>query len=416
MALRLRGNGPINLHFLDVTRVAGETMTGHVDLNVAQAQNDNVERLSIKFKGIVRCRISTSTGAGGVTHHSDTIILCDEQISLWDRGSAFPPPGSHILSCPFQFTIPETAPPSFHCEGYYRKATISYALEVVGQRPGRFKENRNVRQPITVLAAASQAQLLLTQSLRQGWSGAYKTWTTDGKLKEGLWGKHSHVRVMLDIPDLTSYPNATAIPFRLHVETDTKPLPMSDAPVDKHGNPFFPAPPASSSHVRLRLHRTVDIRVRPIHSGHVDDDFLLKGSLGDSVRLAAVSQVTDEPEWIPSTGPKDKKGLGIWRRAVHFSTTVTIPYTPTVQTDILNWRYFLRFTIPFPMLGDDIRLDVPLQLHSSLACPPPSIGVAGSSDMAYADVIPAGPPPPPIDLPPSYSTGEHHVWDGDEKN
>ncbi|KAK7057661.1 hypothetical protein R3P38DRAFT_1182838 [Favolaschia claudopus] len=114
---------------------------------------------------------------------------------------------------------------------------------------------------------------------------------------------------------------------------------MSDTPVDKHGKPLFPAPPALSSEVRLCLHRTAHIQVRR-HYRKVDTDFDLKGSLGDATRVAAVRQDTDEPEWIPAPGHKDNKGQGMWRRAVRFESEV----------------------------------------------------------------------------PPSYFTGEHHVWDGDEKN
>ncbi|KAK7057663.1 arrestin-N domain-containing protein [Favolaschia claudopus] len=407
-------DGPVTLHFPDITRVAGETISGYVDLNVAQAQEDNVEQITVKFKGTIRCKITTGSGQSR-REHLETLILFNEKLTLWERGTTFPPPGSHILPCSFQFTLPDTAPPSFHCEAYHRKATISYALEVVGRRPGLFRFNRNIRRPISVIPAASQAQLLVTESLRQGWSGRYRNWTNEEKLRQGIWGDYSHARVELKIPDLASYPIATAIPFSLHVETDTKPFPISDAPVDKHGKPLFPAPPAISSEVRLCLVRTTNLRVRR-YSRQVNDTFDLKGSVGDATRVAAVHQATDEPEWIPALGPKDKKGLGTWRRAVHFESAVKIPYTPTTHAEIVDWQYYLRIIIPFPGIGNDLQLDVPLNLHSSSACPPPPVGVAGSSNTTYADVIPAGPPPPMLDLPPSYFTGEHHVWDGDEKN
>jgi hypothetical protein len=46
-------DGPVTLHFHDITRVAGETIIGRVDLNVTLAQEDKLEHLQIKFKGIV---------------------------------------------------------------------------------------------------------------------------------------------------------------------------------------------------------------------------------------------------------------------------------------------------------------------------------------------------------------------------
>jgi hypothetical protein len=141
----------------------------------------------------------------------------------------------------------------------------------------------------------------------------------------------------LTIPDLSAYPIATLIPFSFHVETETKSMHASDAPVDKHGKPFFPAPPALSSDVRLALHRRVEIRSKG-YCRHIENEFELKGSLGDVTRVAAIRQFIDEPEWIPSAGLEDKKGHGIWRRAIHFESAVAIPYAPTSSTEILDWQ------------------------------------------------------------------------------
>lgn len=112
---------------------------------------------------------------------------------------------------------------------------------------------------------------------------------------------------------------------------------ISDAPVDKHGKPLFPAPPTLSSDVKLGLHHRAEIRVRQ-RMRHVEDVFDLQGSLGDITRVAAVRQVIDEPQWIPAPGSKDEKGRGIWRRTVHFESAVAIPYAPTFNTEILDWQ------------------------------------------------------------------------------
>ncbi|KAJ6497529.1 hypothetical protein C8R45DRAFT_983242 [Mycena sanguinolenta] len=407
-------DGPVTLHFHDITRVAGETITGRVDLNVAQAQVDNLEHLRVKFKGTIHCKIVTQHGETA-TAHNQTIILFDTKVTLWDQGTAFPGPGSHILSLPFHFLLPENLPPSFHCSGEVgrRKATISYALEVVGERNGFLRINRRIRRLISVVPAASQSQLLAQESLRQGWTGPWRDFTQEEKLRQGIWGDYSRARVKLTIPDMASYPIATAIPFSFHVETETKAMHMSDAPVDKPGKPIFPAPPASSSDVRLAIHRKTEIRVRR-WTRHVGDDFDLKGSLGDATRVAAIQQVCDEPEWIPATGPKDKKGYGIWRRAIHFNSAVAIPYAPTTSTDIVDWEYNLLLVVPFPGIGNNLRFEIPLVLHPGSACPPPPVGAPGSLSTTYADVLPAG-PPPMLDLPPAYWSGEATVWD-DEKN
>ncbi|KAJ7125226.1 hypothetical protein C8R44DRAFT_703420 [Mycena epipterygia] len=410
----LESDGPIALHFQDLTRVAGETIQGRVDLNVALAQEENLEHLRIKFRGAMHSKITVSVGAQTYDHYA-TIILVHTNLPLWDQGTAFPEPGSHVLSFPFQFELPENLPPSFHCWGHHRHATIAYSLEVVGERTRFFRLNRRIRRLISVVPAASQSQLLAKETLMQGWIGPWKDITHEEKLRQGIWGEYSHARVKLTIPDMPSFPIATSIPFSFSVETETKPMRISDDPVDKHGKLLFPTPPALSSDVKLGLHRKAEIRVRE-KTRYVEDVFDLQGSLGDVTRVAAVRQVIDEPQWIPTPGSKDEKGRGIWRRRVHFESAVAIPYAPTWNTEILDWQYDLRLVVPFPGIGNDLQLDVPIHLDPGSACPPPPVGVPGSSSITYADVLPAGPPPPMLDLPPAYWAGDHHRWDSDEKS
>ncbi|KAJ7099460.1 hypothetical protein B0H15DRAFT_547612 [Mycena belliarum] len=164
-------DGPITLFFEDFTRIAGETIQGRVVLDVASAQEDNLELLRIKFRGTIRTQIMTSNGNTTVTH-TQTILLIHEDLLLWDQGTVPPEPASesHIMSYPFHFTLPETLPPSFHCLGYHKNGTIGYSLEVVGERSRFFRFNRRIRRPISVVPAATQAQLLIRESLRQGWT------------------------------------------------------------------------------------------------------------------------------------------------------------------------------------------------------------------------------------------------------
>ncbi|KAJ6631461.1 hypothetical protein B0H10DRAFT_2207118 [Mycena sp. CBHHK59/15] len=398
----------ITLHFQNVGRVAGETLEGHVDLNVALAQEDHIEHLRIKLRGSIVTTITTSNGQTTVTH-KQTILLIHSNKSLWTQGSTFPEPGSHVLSCPFQFQLPENLPPSFHGSAYHRRAAISYSLEVVGDRPGLFRLNRRIRRLISVLPAASRSQLLAAESLRQGWTGEWHDIVRDEKLRQGIWGDYSHAKVTLTIPKTRAFPVATPIPFTLHVVTQTKPLPRSDRPEDKHGMPLFPAPPAMSSNVKLQLRRDTELRVRG-RVRRVEDVFDLRGSLGDVTRVAAVRMVVDEPTWAP----QDTKDRGIWTRAVHFESALALPYAPTYSTETVDWKYTLRIVVPFPGLGNDLKLELPVWLDPAAACPPPPIGVAGGACLTYADVLPAG-PPPMQDLPPSYWAGEDHDWD-DEKS
>ncbi|KAJ6590001.1 hypothetical protein DFH09DRAFT_1074485 [Mycena vulgaris] len=405
---------PITLHFQNVVRVAGETIEGHVDLNVALAQEDHVEQLRIKLRGAITTRITTQNGQTRITH-TDTVPLLHSTLSLWTQGASFPEPGSHVLACPFRFQLPGNLPPSFHCSANSRSGTVSYSLEVVGDRPGLFRANRRIRRLISVVPAASQPQLLAKESLTQGWMGQWKDIKHAEKIRTGIWGDYSHVHATLSLPDLPSFPIATPIPFSFHIVTETKAVRRSERPEEKPGKPLFPAPPTRSDEVSQELRRETEIRVRG-RTRHVEDTFSLQGirSLRDIERVTqarAVEAVVDEPEWIPRDEEKDR---GVWKRTVHFNSTLTFPFAPTFSTETLDWMYVLQFVVPFPGLGNNLKVRLPIHLGAGSPCPPPPIGVPGSSTISYADVPPAG-PPPMQDLPPSYWAGDDHDWDDEKK-
>ncbi|KAJ7701980.1 hypothetical protein B0H16DRAFT_1705252 [Mycena metata] len=377
-----------------MTRVAGETIQGRVELNLISAQEDKLERLRIKFRGTIHTYVShdysyfiyfiflrkiTTTGAKNVDH-SQIVTLFHEEVVLWTRESASLDSDHHTSMFAFGFKLPENLPSSFHCWWIYRHATIRYSLEVVGERNGFHRWNRRIRKLISVVPGASEEHLLAKESLRQGWSGPWQDFVNEEKLRQGIWGHYSHARVRLTIPNMSSYPIATPIPFRFHVKTDTKPMRVG------------------------------------ILAEDVEDIFSLKGSLGDATRVAAIHHVIEEPQWILAPESKDENGRGIWRRAAHFESAVAIPYAPTCSTETLDWEYHLRFVVPFPGIGNDLLLDFPIQLHPVSACPPPPFSATGLLNLTYTDILPAELPPPMVDLPPAYWASTHHSWDVDVKS
>ncbi|KAJ6588694.1 hypothetical protein B0H19DRAFT_1248312 [Mycena capillaripes] len=423
---------PITLHFQNVVRVAGETIVGSVDLNVALAQEHRIEHLRIKLRGSITTRITTqSRQLTGVTHRETVPLLHSNQV-LWTRGSAFPEAGSHVISCPFQFQLPENLPPSFYCDAYSSGGAISYSLEVVGDRPGIFRLNRRIRRVFSVVTAASQAQLITKESLRQDWiGGLWRYFKQEKQLRQGVWGEYSRAYatvcyliaaenrinfvVQLSMPDLPSFPIATPIPYSLHVVTETKTLDRSDRPEDRDGQPLFPAPPSQSTMLKQELRRSATVCVRN-RMREVNDTFDLQGvrSLTDAEPVAhpRVQVLIDEPVWIPKDEKDEKGGRGFWRRAVHFNSTLVFPFAPTFNTETLDWMVIapllavVTINILLPTRGPDPS-------RSQLGMSPSPIGAAGTSSITHADVLAAG-PPPMFDLPPSYWAGEDHDWD--EKN
>ncbi|KAJ7736940.1 hypothetical protein B0H16DRAFT_1763171, partial [Mycena metata] len=162
-------DGPVTLLSQDITRVAGEIIQGHVELNFALAQGDSLEQLCIEFKGTIYLRIVVQTGNAAIGHYR-TITLFQTKIPLWSQG-AVPEPGTDILTL-------------FHCSATSRGATIGYSLEIVGERSGFHRMNRRIRRLISVVP---QSQLLVKETLTQGWNGPWREIAQEEKLRQGLW-------------------------------------------------------------------------------------------------------------------------------------------------------------------------------------------------------------------------------------
>ncbi|KAJ7037946.1 hypothetical protein C8F04DRAFT_385901 [Mycena alexandri] len=392
----------ITLHFPNLVRVAGETIEGHVDLNLPLARKDGIETLQIELRGVIETQIYKRYTHTGIWY-KEAVALFSSRESLWTTGDASNETSPDTFSCPFRFTIPDNLPPSF----YHTCATIGYSLEIVGERSSGKK--RRLCRFFPVTSAASHHQLLTKESLRQGWTGPWREIKRDQKIRQGLWGDYSHVSATLSIPELSFFPIATPIPYSLYIVTETKTLDRSESK-----NSLFPTPPTQSSKLTQVLRRTTDYRVRDcdtLFNDNIYETFDLQKAQGladDTVECTpAVEAVVDEPEWVP----RDKKDRGIWRRSARFTSTITLPFAPTFSSKTLVWQYMLQFVVPFPGMKNDLSLETPIKLGPGFACPPPR-----SSNLTYADVLPAGPAPSMLDLPPpAYWEKEEHDWD-DEKH
>ncbi|KAJ7640779.1 hypothetical protein DFH06DRAFT_1215212 [Mycena polygramma] len=418
----------ITLHFRNLVRVAGETIEGRVDLNVPLALRDGINRLRIEMKGVIKTQIRRSNGENSVTHEQ-TVPLCTESQDLWTGSSS----AQDVLSFPFRFTLPRDLPPSFWCGKYSPDATICYSLEAIGERAGKFHRNRRVRKIFPVMPVASDQELLIKETLRQGWKGRWNVTEKHDKVRTGIWGDYSHVNATLSLPELASFPVATPIPYTLHIVTETKPLVRSDRPEDKHGRPLFPAPPTDSFELTQEIRRKTEYHVKEkwakekfimhdekqketfdLHRGRslaaaAESGRVQAGTTAQEASTKAVQAVVDEPVWVPQ-----EEGRGVWPRSVRFNSILTFPFAPTWSTETVDWEYTLQFVLPFPGIGNDLKLEIPIHLGPASACPPPPTGAPGSSGLTYADVLPAG-PPPMLDLPPAYWTADAQDWDDEKK-
>jgi hypothetical protein len=297
------------------------------------------------------------------------VPLVHEHIQLWQRGEAFPSPGSHTLTVPFTFRLPVNLPPSFHADGAAKSGNITYYLEVVAFRPGLFHPNRRVRAVIAVLPMGTPQVVQLRSQLTSGW-GTDMPWISlpyKEPIRSGVWGDYSQVEVtvrppcsstvpisqlgvQLRMPDIPAIPFGAPVPIQLDIVTTTKPLKPSDIPDEGDDKPLFPAPPTDATSIELGLHRKVRVEARSPSTAYdtINDNL---GNLGGLGRLDGAAQVRvwqDEPQWTAAPEEehhsklhffkrdKEPEERRVCRRASHFATTVVFTCPPTFDVDIIR--------------------------------------------------------------------------------
>ncbi|KAH6916672.1 hypothetical protein BKA70DRAFT_1250246 [Coprinopsis sp. MPI-PUGE-AT-0042] len=358
--------GAVKLLFDSRTYVAGERIFGVVELDFRKTIEDKIEQVRVKLRGTASTRITRSRGQSTVTYRSSLPLARGDMI-LWTQGT-YPPAGEHIMQLPFEFQIPRDSPGSFHSDRYRRSATISYGIEVVADRPGIFRFKPSVER--------------------------------SSEIRKRFWGEYSRVQAQFQYPALNSFPVGIRIPISIIVTTTTKTMKKSETPADAFSpnpdKPLFPPPPQGPEGVRLLLDALVHIKARGRHES-MEDHLPSSSGLGAPNTNSRHVRVTpSDPVWLPEV---EKGEEGKWKREVRFDTTMLLTCPPTFDLDIIKCSYELNVEITFPGLGNNLEFQIPIRLNSG-----------------FGPFDPNAPPPPALDLPPSYFTGEHHDWDGDEKS
>ncbi|CAK5266094.1 unnamed protein product [Mycena citricolor] len=404
----------LSLHFPDFVRISGEVLQGVVDIDVPLALEDKIEDVKVKVRGSILTKFleretEWKGGEARAESHLKTqtleVVRLDQ--TLWDQSNAN---GSGVLSCPFQFQLPPNLPPSFHYDHKNRTVAISYAIEVVGHRRGLLHSNRRVRKIFSVLPAGNAWEINSAATLKQGWQGPWKPLELTKEIRHGiLFGEYSEATIQFLLPELNSLPTGVPIPFAFHVWTRTKPV--HHKALEEKGDKLFPAPPTSPADVEFTLALKGHLSVHGQRE-HMEQDYEIKGSLGDEESVDAIRTIRDEPEWIPLPDHDDK---GSWKRGVHFDGRFTITMPPSFAAATVEWNYFLRVKYDFPGPGNILELELPLQINSGFACPPLPMA-PWEADTPYTYPLPEG-PPPMMTLPaqvPAYWSGEHQNWSEDD--
>ena len=126
------------------------------------------------------------------------VELARDTLSLWQKGSVYPLPGSDVVKLPFRFELPADLLPSCQYKTLHRLGLVAYSVEVVGDRPGFLQFKKRVMRPIPVLPP-SVIGAQLRNSLRDGWGGDMRTWRAGKNIRKGIWGDFSSVAMLVSI-------------------------------------------------------------------------------------------------------------------------------------------------------------------------------------------------------------------------
>jgi hypothetical protein len=144
-------------------------------------------------------RISGDTGDSSTMFRGRNAFLKEDQ-TLWQGAThSISSQGTATSSHPFHFVLPEDLPSSFHDRTSECVATISYAIEVVAERPGLFSSDWNIGQVFPVIAPATKVQLEEAEKLAAKWDGEMTTSSASAQVRRMIWGEYSSVEAQVGV-------------------------------------------------------------------------------------------------------------------------------------------------------------------------------------------------------------------------
>ncbi|KAI0087523.1 hypothetical protein BDY19DRAFT_954117 [Irpex rosettiformis] len=324
-------NQAIRLIFQPVLRVAGEVIEGEVHLHFPSLMKDRVEEVHVKLRGSVYTRIKRQYGEGADVRQQ-RVHLAMANISLWTMGNGvYPPPDSDVLKIPFTFTLPTQLYPSCEYGNYHAKfARIRYFVETVGKRPGIWRFNKRLVRAFPVLPP-SDLGAELREAFQRGWQGPWCKTVKENDIRRGVWGEHSHVQMMLTLPEVETLPVFVPIPFTLTVITHSKSMKRDEK---SSNEPIFPAPPLGPQEVDFFLESDVWIKAKSWDATRRGDFTAQLGGLGpqklsptDPVHIEAPEKV-----WIPADEKSEK---GRWIQEVTFKSSIRLSCAPSFSSETM---------------------------------------------------------------------------------
>ncbi|OSX61251.1 hypothetical protein POSPLADRAFT_1047487 [Postia placenta MAD-698-R-SB12] len=313
---------------------------GVVEIRFPAILDQQIHEVHVKLRGHVRTSIRRSNGNGGSSTTREELDIVRRSRSLWTRGSAYPPAGSHTLTTPFQFELPHDMPPSFSYEHRGVTGSVRYTVSAVGSRAGIFQPNRRSTYELEVVPADPNGSMI-ADALRSGWQGEWTKRRTVDRIRKGFWGEYANIEMEFCYPSMTTFPLHTDIPFSVTITTLSKTCTPGDSKV-------WPVPPSSPHQVRFELRNKVDIRAHRLHRSHERSPASLGGM---HYSRGNVDVETLPREWV-ATG--SGSGGGKWRQTVTFKTAFQLRCPPTFRCATIanehhnDLRTYLLSVSPIP--------------------------------------------------------------------
>ncbi|KAI0691289.1 hypothetical protein C8T65DRAFT_745494 [Cerioporus squamosus] len=393
MFSRFTSSSALTVYVPPAIYAAGSKIEGEVEIQFRDLQEENVEEVQLRLRGTSK------------------------------TGGAYPPAGSDVLRVPFSLTLPEQLPPSFRIRVFGSTGDIRYALSAVGVRKGFLNVKKRHVVPLAVVPKDELGAQLKAEPATHGW----KSFQKEDRIRKGFWGDYSKVHVELSLPNVPVLPLFSDIPFTIRVTITTAPLPRSKADACPSDKPLFPPVPAEPKGVQFLLQRKVKLRAKAFTDNSSRDVAVFLGERRAGLPGGCAGPVEVEPvvkEWVPVEGQlaidkKDAKGAqgdsggsadakGSWLQRAVFHSTFRLDCPPTFAVHNIECSYRLVVKVPFPGIGNDLKLEVPVTVTSGI-------------DNALPKEQPEGKdgenaPSPTLDLPPAYWDPNDKDWGDNEKD
>ncbi|OJT10309.1 hypothetical protein TRAPUB_13177 [Trametes pubescens] len=398
----------ISVHLDHTLLVSGCPVEGAVELNFRDLQENGIQEVHLKLRGIIRTE-NVSNSPTGIK----TIELARDDASIWCLGGAYPMPGSDTLRIPFRLQLPSDVPPSFHYDRHSRKGAIRYAITAVGTRSGALHLNRRARVSLAVVPKDAMGVGIREKFALMAATGTDTEWRTERreeKMRRGLWGDYATAQVELQVPKTSVFPLYVPIPFVIKIRTSSPPLTRAKADAHPPGEPVFPQVPTTYSAIQLKLHRKVFIKATSLRDKvpsdvvvsfkpHGDPDSVL---IENVPPLRWVSLGDSNGEKNKNTGgDSDANAMGTWVQEAAFRSTFHLDCPPTFTSDLMKCDYELVLKVPFLGVGNDVSLVMPITVTSGIDAP---------MNRDQPDSVSG-----PLDLPPAYWDAGDHEWEEDLK-